>query len=204
MLLKICGIGDGDQMRKLDQMFSPDYVGMIFYSKSPRFVQKENFGPIPATKAKKMGVFVNESNQYIMNAVNDFGLDGVQLHGNETIEQVMELKSEGLEVFKVFRVENTLPLTEARAFSQVADFILFDTMGKEYGGTGKSFSWNVLEELEGEDSVNWLLSGGIDSENVKTIPKEIKGFSGIDINSRVESQPGIKDFEKIKELLNNI
>ncbi len=195
MKLKVCGMQHPDNIRQV-QAESPDWMGFIFYEKSPRVIredlQLQNFNGI-----EKVGVFVNASLQEMERAVTRFGLNLVQLHGDETVFQIREIKEKlGLPVIKVFRILDQLP-AGWEDFKSVADYFLFDTSTTTYGGSGKQFDWQVLGTVDHP----FLLSGGIGETDIVEI--QALGWShlvGIDVNSKVELAPGVKDVHKIRAI----
>ncbi|HTQ65697.1 MAG TPA: phosphoribosylanthranilate isomerase [Puia sp.] len=203
MRVKVCGMTQLDQVRKLDEM-GLDFAGFIFYPKSPRFVVRFMKGEhLKKEKLRlgKVGVFVNTSYDEIMKSVDEYGLDMVQLHGDET-PRICEQLANYISVIKVFRLGDNDPIDWiTRPFLDSSDMFLFDTLGVGYGGTGKKFNWDVLKNATMEKL--FFLSGGIepgDVEKLKSFENEqvaSKLFS-IDINSQFETSAGIKDLEKIK------
>ncbi len=205
MKLKVCGMRDTKNIRDLLSL-QPDYVGFIFYEKSPRNAE----GILRAEVLKdfpegiiKVGVFVNASFEFIMSKVRAYGLEMLQLHGEESIELVKELKAEGLKITKVFGVDDSFNFSELEPYKPHVDFFLFDTKSRQRGGTGVQFNWEKLKEYDQE--VPFFLSGGISNENIKALDN-IKGLNihALDVNSKYEIEPGLKDIEKIKELVNVI
>jgi len=194
MKLKVCGLKEEQNIEEILQQ-SPDFIGFIFYRKSPRFVDelKAHFvrgieGPV------KVGVFVNSKVDEIVSSVEFYGLDMVQLHGEESLAQVQELKRKGLSVIKVFRVLDVLP-DEMEDYEPYCDLFLFDTRTPKYGGSGKKFDWSILKGVNHP----FLLSGGIgmdDLEEIKSL--NLKNLIGLDVNSKVEIKPGLKDVKKVK------
>lgn len=197
--LKVCGMRDANNIGALMEI-RPDYMGFIFYPKSPRFVGSDFHLPddFPA-EVKKVGVFVNATNEEMLLSVKRFALDYLQLHGNEPAEQCKELKEQGIKLIKVFSVDDEVDFTITHPYQNLVDFFLFDTKGKYYGGNARTFDWNVLKKYD--QQVPFFLSGGISPYNVSGI-KELMDMNlhAIDINSGVEVSPGMKDIEKIKDI----
>jgi phosphoribosylanthranilate isomerase len=200
-----------DQVRKLDEM-GMDFAGFIFYPKSPRYVGKHITGE-QLRKARlrigKVGVFVNTPYDQMMRTVDEYGLDMVQLHGDET-PRACEQIANYVTVIKVFRLGENDPISWIiKPYEESCDMFLFDTLGVGYGGTGKKFNWELLKPAGIEKL--FFLSGGIepeDTEKLRNFFEEdvAKKLFSIDINSRFEIQSGVKDLDKIKmfsELLNN-
>ncbi|MGV3527375.1 MAG: phosphoribosylanthranilate isomerase [Flavisolibacter sp.] len=199
MKLKVCGITSLEQLVQLEEM-GVDYAGMIFYEKSPRYGRenlKADAEKIKSLRIKKVGVFVNAEEAEIREAIGEFGLDAVQLHGDETPEMAFSLKDR-VEVIKVFRMAGEENIDELVApFKSACDYYLFDTATKDYGGSGKQFDWSVLKNVAIEKP--FFLSGGIgaaDAEMLKNF--EHPWFFAADVNSRFETAPGMKDMKLIK------
>ena len=196
MNTKVCGITQLKQLQQLDGL-DIDFAGLIFYKDSPRYVGDK----IAAADLKnsdfdlkKVGVFVNADYDEIMQVVEDYGLDVVQLHGDESPDLCEEL-SEEVEVIKAFKVKDSkVSVDEMVAdYDEVCDYYLFDTASSEVeGGTGKQFDWKVLSKAKIEKP--FFLSGGIGVDDVKKV-KAFKhpDYYAVDINSKVEKEPGVKD-----------
>jgi len=199
---KVCGMKYKDNIKEILDL-GPDYMGFIFYQKSPRYVNDISFiGDISFGNTKKVGVFVNESVSQIIEFRDKYKLDLVQLHGEEKAEDFEKLKEAGIKTIKVFRVIDELPLAELERFEGLTDFFLFDTKTEKYGGSGQIFDWKILDKYEFETP--YFLSGGLDLESIKEI--EIDRFPGlhaVDLNSKFEVEPGLKDIEKLKALNND-
>lgn len=183
----------------------PDYLGFIFFGKSKRFVTNFPKVEIPST-IKKVGVFVNEIVDTVIEIVEENKLDAVQLHGDETPEYIEELKVlliKKVEIFKAFSVDDNFDFTKTEPYQKVCDYLLFDTKGKDYGGNGIKFNWQVLNNYKGVTP--FLLSGGISKIDAPEIKKMLhKAFAGIDINSGFEIQPALKNINDIKEFKQNL
>jgi phosphoribosylanthranilate isomerase len=209
MKLKVCGMKYLRNIRDLEEQVGPDWMGLIFYPPSPRFAGENADLEMSKVSMKKVGVFVNEPSASILQKVEAFGLSGVQLHGDETVGQVQEIKEKsGLEVFKVFKVKDEMLWSELESYLPWVDYFLFDTYTKDHGGSGKTFDWGVLRDYPFEKP--FLLSGGVDMDQVHAISelkKNLHQFAGLDINSKFEIEPGLKDIAKVKgfkEELKNI
>jgi phosphoribosylanthranilate isomerase len=210
MKIKVCGMRNSENLQGLLAL-KPDFVGFIFYNKSKRFV--DCFPQIAIPKEiKKVGVFVNENVEEVLKIVEKYQLDIVQLHGEETPEYCKELiisrfersrKAETLKIFKAFSIDDDFDFSKTNAYQKVCDYLLFDTKGKEYGGNGIKFNWEVLQKYKGKTP--FLLSGGISKEDVFLI-KNFKhnAFAGIDINSGFEIEPALKNINEIKEFKHNL
>ncbi len=196
MNTKVCGITQLKQLQQLDGL-DIDFAGLIFYKDSPRYVgdkvAKEDLKNSDFD-LKKVGVFVNADYDEIMQVVEDYGLDVVQLHGDESPELCEDLSDE-VEVIKAFKVGNSkMSIDEMVAdYDEVCDYYLFDTAADDVlGGSGEKFDWKLLSDSKIEKP--FFLSGGIGVEEVAKV-KAFKhlDFYAVDINSKVEKEPGVKD-----------
>ena len=205
MNIKVCGITQFKQLQQLEAM-NIDFAGLIFYKESARYVGDKL--PKKEVKSadfdlKKVGVFVNPEMIEVLDAIDDYGLDIVQLHGDESPEMCEDLSSE-VEVIKVFRIAGKENIDKLVApFDAVCDYYLFDTkpaytsplgVGWEgaFGGTGQQFDWSILNKAKIEKP--FFLSGGIaleDAQKIKTFKHP--DFYAVDINSKFEKEPGVKD-----------
>ena len=198
MIVKVCGMRDAVNIRQLEAL-GIDWMGMIFWPKSKRYV---SMPPVYLPQhVRKVGVFVDASLDAICQHVEDYQLDIIQLHGQESPETLKALKP--LTLIKAFNIATPEDLQKTEPYEGLADYFLFDTKGKSVGGNGEKFDWSVLASYQGETP--FLLSGGIgpeDAQDVKTFhhPKCI----GIDLNSRFETEPGLKDITKLKQFLEAI
>ncbi|UII26676.1 phosphoribosylanthranilate isomerase [Fulvivirga maritima] len=196
--LKVCGLRDN-----IEEVIAlkPDYVGFIFYDKSPRFVGDLDPGVLHniPDSIKKIGVFVNEDLEEVLHKVKTYQLDLVQLHGYETVEYCAKLKEEGVQVIKVFSGNNDLDWMEFKVYEEAVDYFLFDTRTEKLGGTGKSFDWSRLEKVHLTKPV--FISGGVDLENVEKV-SEIKEvhIHAVDVNSKFEISPGLKNINLLQQL----
>ncbi|GAB4238611.1 MAG: phosphoribosylanthranilate isomerase [Ekhidna sp.] len=197
--LKVCGMRDSANI-SLVAATQPDYMGFIFYPKSPRDVRANkafNTDNIPE-RIEKVGVFVNARLQTIRQISRRYGLDVIQLHGDESAAFAKSVQDLKVKVIKAFRVADKLP-ENLDDYEGSVDYFLFDTSTPSYGGSGKQFDWSVLKSYDG--SLPFFLSGGIgldDIANVKTM--EHPRLYGIDVNSKVEIQPGLKNPERVKQI----
>ena len=204
--IKVCGMRDSQNILALAKL-QPDYIGFIFYAKSARFtsgvLKKKILNALPKS-IKKTGVFVNESFEKVIETGKEYDLDFIQLHGNETVEFCEKLKTESLKVIKAFSVDHSFNFSETINFEGFVDYFLFDTKAEGgYGGHGMTFDWNILERYRGKTP--FLLAGGISLDNLGDLDKiKNKNFVGIDVNSKFELSPGIKDIEALRELFEKI
>ncbi len=199
-LIKVCGMRDARNIQEVLAL-EPDFLGLIFYPKSPRYVPEEMSGAMNFSfgKTKKIGVFVNYAEEQILRIVKLFHLDGVQLHGNESSKLCRSLKNNGLLVLKAFGISSEEDLKKCEEYQNACDFLLFDTKTKCYGGTGRKFDWEVLTFYQGE--LPFLLSGGLSEEDAD----QVKAFNhpkmvGVDLNSRFEISPALKDVDRLKTM----
>ena len=229
MKLKVCGMKYVENIQQVAAL-QPDYLGFIFYEKS-----KRNFeGIIPefSNSIKKTGVFVNEYIEIVISLVEEYRLDAIQLHGDESVEYVTDLKNQlverrtlfieenkqikkkknqhyisknDVELIKVFGIKDEFNFDALKPYLEVVDFFLFDTKGKERGGNGTKFDWSVLEKYPFDKP--FFLSGGIGLEDVEEVQKILKSdlpIYALDINSQFESKPGVKKIEELKEFKKNV
>jgi phosphoribosylanthranilate isomerase len=204
MKLKVCGVTQLEQLKQLDEI-RVNYAGLIFYSQSARcIINKLNAEDVKSLELslKKIGVFVNAEEEFIMNQVEDFGLDMVQLHGDET-PGFCKIISDHITVTKAFRITQTNEQNidwMIKPYEEYCDYYLFDTNRKgAYGGTGEKFNWKLL--TENKINKSFFLSGGIGLKDVEKLKAfEHPFFYCVDVNSRVEVSEGIKDMEAVKAI----
>lgn len=202
MIIKVCGMRDEENIRQLEQL-DIDWMGFIFYHDSPRYAGQ--IVKYLLSKKKIVGVFVDQNPQIIRDRAKDNHLFAIQLHGSEPPWYCINLREEGYKVIKSFGIDKDgfIPNAQLNAYEGKCDYFLFDTKTDLHGGSGKKFNWNRLADYKGETP--FILSGGISPEDVE----EIKSFShpkfaGIDINSRFEISPAIKDVEAIKTFIKQL
>jgi phosphoribosylanthranilate isomerase len=196
--IKICGMKYPDNILEVGSLL-PDYMGFIFWEKSARYFD----GIIPdlPKSIKKVGVFVNETAEVILAKAIKYDLQAIQLHGQESVEFCLNLKNEldsEIELIKVFSVDDDFNFDALKPFETVCDYFLFDTKGKLPGGNGTTFDWKVLEKYP--SSKPFFLSGGIGLEEID-LTKEILATNlpihALDVNSKFEIEPGLKNIEKL-------
>ena len=204
MKLKVCGLTTPEQLQQL-QEFGIDYAGLIFYEKSGRYAH-EKLKPVQTEikkiEIKKVGVFVNADMGFLKSLIAAYGLTAVQLHGDETPAYCSEL-NKVTDVIKVFRISDATSEIDAvvAPFQTAASYFMFDTDTKAYGGSGKRFDWTVLKNAT--IGKPFFLSGGIGPDDVTTLQQFQHPFLyAVDINSRFEIKPGIKDLAKVKTFAN--
>lgn len=197
--IKVCGMRENENIQQLVEL-QPNYIGFIFYSQSKRFVQ-ENFQLSELPKdIQKVGVFVNENREFIKEKIKQYELDCIQLHGDESADFCQEMKKFST-VIKAFGLDENFDFNQLENYKSVCDYFLFDTKTSEYGGSGKSFDWNLLKQVKTE--VPFFLSGGISLESISEIKSyldELPFLYALDVNSRFEIKPGLKNIEKLKIL----
>lgn len=207
--IKVCGMTLPEQVLALDEI-GVDFAGFIFYPKSPRFIGNK-ISPEKMKQIKgriaKVGVFVNMGFEELMKTVESYRLDMVQLHGDES-PYFCERVANYVSVIKAFRLSADDPIDwMARPFHDGSDMFMFDTMGAGYGGTGKKFDWTLLRNAQPDKL--YFLSGGIepgDETSIKQFAAEESGkkLFAVDLNSRFEISPGVKNIDAVRTFVNNI
>ena len=185
--LKICGMKNPQNILEVSQLL-PDYLGFIFYEKSSRYFE----GTIPELpkSIKKVGVFVDENEQNIIQKIEEYDLNLLQLHGKESPELCAKLQNL-VPVIKVFSVDDDFNFQELDKYETACDYFLFDTKGKLHGGNGVTFNWEILKKYKSNKPL--FLSGGIGLEEIDKIKKLDLPIFAIDINSKFEIEPGLKN-----------
>lgn len=199
MKLKVCGLNNRENILEV-LACKPDYIGFIFYDKSPRFVGNLDAGFVRSLEVNKVGVFVNENERRIMEAVDQYGLNYVQLHGDESPE-FCTLINEKVPVIKAFHVNDVFDFASAKKYMEACMYFLFDSKSENYGGSGRTFNHAKLEEYKLPKPA--FLSGGLNlniTEDILYLESIHPNIVAIDVNSRFEISPGIKDAKKIKML----
>lgn len=178
----------------------PDFMGFIFYPKSPRYVGEEwdeSIAKSIPSSIKKIGVFVNEPVEKINLLASKYQLDGIQLHGSETPEICQTIKDKNLLVLKAFSVDESFDFELIKKYESFCDYFLFDTKTSQHGGSGVKFDWKKLYEYT--SSIPFFLSGGIMEEDVNEIKSlNIKELYSVDINSKFEIEPALKDIKMVE------
>ena len=205
--IKVCGMksNTAEVMR-----LQPDYLGFIFYDKSPRNFALQQIPSIP-DGVKKVGVFVNAEIDFILEKVQQFNFDVIQLHGFETPDFCMNLKKllaeviselhQPVKIWKVFSIKDVFDFSILESYEAVVDAFLFDTKGKEKGGNGYTFDWNMLKAYSSKKP--FVLSGGIGLEEIESVKELIKlnlPLYAIDVNSKFEIEPGLKNTADLSDL----
>ncbi len=200
--IKVCGLTKVEQIQELISL-KVDFLGFIFYENSPRYVLNhlslEDISKIE--HQGKTGVFVNETIENIVEISEKGKLNLIQLHGDEDEEFISELQNKlgkEVKIIKVFRIGENINF-QFSIFNSLVDYLLFDTDSKAFGGTGQTFDWSILNDIEIPKP--YFLSGGISLENFQHLSTINQQPLALDINSKFEIEPGIKDIEKIKKFL---
>lgn len=212
MKLKICGMKQPQNILEVGSLL-PDYMGFIFWEKSARYF--DGIMPELPKSIKKTGVFVNEKISVILEKTEQYNLQAIQLHGQESADYCLELKTKldaPFEIIKVFSADGNFDFSVLKPFEAVCDFFLFDTKGKLPGGNGTTFDWSVLKDYP--STKPFFLSGGIGIEEVKILvetlqcnvsthgnvfPKKLPIYA-IDINSKFEIEPGLKNVQLCRDV----
>lgn len=196
LLLKVCGMRDSSNIEELIKL-QPDFIGFIFHDKSSRNITDEINVNIP-NNIQKVGVFVDENEQFITSKINKYNLTVIQLHGFESPHFCEKIKALKHTVIKAFNIHSEFNFEILQEYEPFCDYFLFDAFGEKAGGNGVVFNWALLKQYTGK--VPFLLSGGIK----ETMASQIKifkhpQFAGIDINSGFEIRSGLKNINKIKQ-----
>ncbi len=197
--IKICGLRDKENILKIDAL-SPDYLGFIFHPSSPRYIGRVS---LPDVNARKTGVFVNEPLKSMLQKAARYDLDVIQLHVEESPETCRILRDFNYKVWKVFEINGEINPEKIIPYQGLCDYFLYDTKTLGHGGSGKKFDWSVLDELSSLGP--FILSGGIgpeDAERIKNL--NIENLVGVDINSRFETAPAMKDIDMLDVFINKI
>jgi phosphoribosylanthranilate isomerase len=196
LLTKVCGLRQAENIAQIDDL-GIDFIGLIFYEKSPRYVLanqtlETEFSP---TKAQKVGVFVNTDPTQILTLCKQFQIQIVQLHGQESVAAVRFLKQQGLRVWKAFGVLGQIDedlIQKMKDYVALCEYFVLDTQTANFGGSGRSFDWESLKNYTLPQP--FFLSGGISLQDTAKLQMlDHQAFSGIDLNSRFEKQAGLKD-----------
>ena len=199
MIRKVCGMRESGNIREVEAL-GIDWMGFIFWAHSARNVSlKPDYLP---SRCKRVGVFVNAPMAFIREKVREFGLDILQLHGSEDEDFIRQLRAElpSLTLVKALNVAREEDLEQSKRYEGLCDYFLFDTKAEKVGGNGKAFDWNILHSYKG--NTPFLLSGGIgpdDKERLRAFHHP--QMAGIDLNSRFEISPALKDIHLLKSFL---
>ena len=207
MIIKVCGMREPENIRAVEAT-GTDWMGFIFFPKSPRFV--ENVPDYLPQRSKRVGVFVNASIDEIVEKIKPFQLQLIQLHGKEAPAFCRELRQHipaDMKIIKMIPISTRNDIQMADSYTNDVDYFLFEskisTNGGSYGGSGQQFDWSILQRYQG--SVPFLLTGGIGEEDAEQIAHFLHPqFIGIDLNSRFETAPALKDTKKIRAFVDKI
>nr|WP_121271517.1 phosphoribosylanthranilate isomerase [Pedobacter schmidteae] len=201
--LKICGMKLPENIQAVSTL-QPHYLGFIFFRDSKRFVDGLTPSFVKSLPAgiRKTGVFVNEELNRVAQLAVLYGLNAVQLHGQEPVKYCIALKGllsdTGIELVKAFGVDEHFDFNSVNAYANVVDYFLFDTQTPDHGGSGKTFNWSLLQNYKLDKP--YFLSGGIGPDSVEQLNQiSDPRLYAIDINSRFELAPGLKDIDKLKD-----
>ncbi|PAW93950.1 N-(5'-phosphoribosyl)anthranilate isomerase [Mucilaginibacter sp. MD40] len=197
MNIKVCGLKYVDNIGEVAAL-GPDYVGFICYDQSPRYMADlpPNVTAVP-NGVVTTGVFVNEDADKVFEMIERYGFKAIQLHGTETPEYCLQFKGK-VTVIKAFGVDADFNFEQLEAYKDVVDFFLFDTKTPAHGGSGETFDWEMLDRYK--MNVPFFLSGGLSPDNISEVAKiKHPAFYGVDLNSKFEIEPGLKDISKLKE-----
>ena len=198
MKVKVCGLRNAENIKAVAAL-GPDYIGLIRYERSPRYVSDLSEAGLNdiAETILKTGVFVNESSELVKQTIDNYGLNVIQLHGNESADFAAAFKNKVV-VLKAFGVDENFDFQTLENYVDSVDFFLFDTKTLAHGGSGLSFDWSILNSYNLD--VPFFLSGGLSLDNLHEIARiKHPQFYGVDLNSRFETSPGMKDIEKLKK-----
>jgi phosphoribosylanthranilate isomerase len=203
--IKVCGMRDLLNIREVVKS-GPDYLGFIFYPGSKRYVGKEPDDAIfreVQGEVQKVGVFVNENQHSMLELAARYSLNLVQLHGSESPQYCEIIRSSGIKVIKAFGIDEDFKFESTISYQKVCDFLLFDTKSLQHGGTGLKFNWKKIREYQYKTL--FFLSGGIGPEDVQDI-RDMKhpALHALDINSRFEVEPGIKNVDLVRTFIKEI
>lgn len=200
MIIKVCGMREPENIRAIEQA-GADWMGFIFFPQSVRHVShRPEYLP---EQCHRIGVFVNESSENILLKAQEFGLHHIQLHGRETPEQCRKLKAAGLGIIKVFSIAREIDLRPVGCYEGICDYFLFDTACSGYGGSGKTFNWNILQAYRGKTP--FLLSGGLRPGSLSSLLQfKHEQWAGIDLNSGFETAPALKDAAAVHTFINQL
>jgi len=197
-LIKVCGMRDAENIREVEAL-GIDLMGFIFWPKSSRYVsERPSYLP---KKCKRVGVFVNEDIEQVKHIAADYALDYIQLHGSESPGYVQQLHD--WQVIKAISVSSRDDIATFKDYEGLVDYFLFDTKCTCMGGSGQQFDWSVLDSYDG--NTPFLLSGGIGPDDAERVKAFHQGKCiGIDLNSKFELSPALKDINKLQEFIKEL
>jgi phosphoribosylanthranilate isomerase len=205
MQIKICGMRDAQNIQDLLEL-QPDYIGFIFYPNSKRFISIDAFLALnlDSYTTQKVGVFVNEDIKKVIQIATLAELDYIQLHGDETVEYCENLKYLDFKIIKAFGIHEKFDFQVLNEYQEVCEYFLFDTKTNEYGGSGKTFDWKLLDQYSLNKKI--FLSGGLKLEHlasIKSLPYYSK-IQALDFNSQLEISPTFKNIQLCSALISEI
>ncbi|MET3979778.1 phosphoribosylanthranilate isomerase [Mucilaginibacter sp. UYP25] len=203
MKIKVCGLKYTDNIKAVEAL-KADYMGFICYDRSPRFIggmDDDELVNIP-TDIIKVGVFVDEDADSISKLIYKYKFDAIQLHGSES-PQFCDMYMHEVQVIKAFGIDEKFDFGRLGAYKNSVDFFLFDTKTPMHGGSGMVFDWAILDSYKLD--VPFFLSGGLSLDNLDEV-KQIKhaAFYGVDLNSKFELSPALKDIDKLKQAFDKV
>ncbi len=211
MLIKVCGMRDAQNIKAVSRL-GVDFIGLIFFAASPRDVEAGtniDFDNLKKLAVRRVGVFVNADVDFIAERVVKYGLDCVQLHGSEPASFCMSLRQtdamRNTLIFKAINIGSVADLRQCAEYENDVDMFVFDTKSKLVGGNGQQFDWNVLDSYSA--ATPYLLSGGIgpaDAWRVSAFVDAHKQCAGIDLNSKFETEPAVKNIEILQQFINEV
>ena len=198
--IKVCGMKYPANIKALAEL-EPDYMGFIFYPPSQRFIgvefEKQDVSDLQP-QIQRTAVFVNAHLHEVIEFANLYGMKTIQLHGQESPEFCGELKAKGFKVIKAFGINESFNFDTLTAYEEQVDFFLFDTKTNQHGGSGLTFDWQILQNYMLNKP--FLLSGGLSPDNLTEVLKiKHQSFYGVDLNSKFEIEPALKDIEKLEK-----
>ena len=205
MIIKVCGMQNADNIKDVDNIAEVNWMGFIFHPGSSRYV--DHVPSYLPRYSKRVGVFVNDDKINIVRMVREFELEYIQLHGDESPEYINELRdiipNDNIKFIKTVQISSNEDIASSYRYEGLVDYFLFETKTESYGGSGKQFDWNIISEYKG--STPFLITGGIGPDDAKRI-KSFRHplFAGIDINSRFEISPALKDVEMIRRFIKQV
>lgn len=200
--IKVCGLNNKTNIINIAKI-KPDYMGFIYYKYSKRYVGNKFNIPFLAKKIKKVGVFVNENEDFILKKSFENKLDFVQLHGDEDINYCYNIKNKGIKIIKSFGIDDNFNFRTIKLYKNICNFFLFDNKTDNYGGSGKKFLWKKIDDYNLD--IPFFISGGIalsDINNILSISHPC--FLGVDINSKFEIKNGIKNLNIVDNFIKKL
>lgn len=207
MIIKVCGLREPGNIRQVAAIEGIDLIGLIFYAPSPRYVDSaDTAATIASLKNRKIvGVFVNEAMEEVVRKCAEYKLDYIQLHGNETPEYLSLLSKRipAVKMIKAFSIRMPEDIELTAGYEGLCEYFLFDTPSAGFGGSGHPFDWSILKHYKG--SAPFLLSGGIGPDSIESLANfQHLMLAGLDLNSRFELQPGLKNVSLLSEFVQKI